>query len=229
MNRIMTELPPRGCIFEVDTVVLDGLQLLYKVVEDHAQTLEIKIDEGVFLRYCMGGSVESALGRLLHSFGRRSSPEMVKAVKDQYYDRLASQPTDGLQGLAKLVKELLAKNAAVGLITKLDEDAAKSLFAPVLAFEGVHLIVDQYPLHVGSVSWDSWKNAATAMGLVNHLLVAVVASAASCKSALAANLPVIAIPNEMTDYQDFSGAYHWCDSLDSDKILPAILQTLRLE
>ena len=61
----------------------------------------------------------------------------------------------------------------------------------------------------------------------DRLCAAIVAANASCKAALAASLPVVVIPDAMTDYQDFTGAYHVLDKLDADA-LPAVREALRL-
>ena len=219
--------PFRGCIIEMDTVALKGIQHLYSIIRDELAKQNVKIDEGLFARNLLGAYLDTGLNRILQRTGRRTTPEMTQAIRSAYLEQLAATPITESDPIVALVQGLSKKGIRVGLLTRLGADAAATAFAPLLALENVMLICESQAAWVGGFPWDVWRRAALTMQMTDRLCAAIVTGAASCKAALAASLPVVAIPNEMTDYQDFTGAHDCFDAID-ETVLLAVLQTLRL-
>jgi beta-phosphoglucomutase-like phosphatase (HAD superfamily) len=220
--------PFQGCIIEMDTVVLNGIQQLYAIIKAEVGKLGVTIDEGHFTRYCLGIHLETGLNRLLVSFGRRSTSELAQAIRAAYLEQLGAAPIDAGHPVVALVKGLSENNVRVALLTRLSSETATERFAPMLGFKHVTSLCESQVAYAGAFPWDVWRRAALTLNMTDRLCVAVVAGAASCKAALAANMPVVAIPNEMTDFQDFTGAIACLDSLQKP-VLPAILQALRVQ
>ena len=218
----------RSCLIEIDNVALDGLRALYTIAENLLAAKNIKIDQGIFLRHCMGIALETGLDRLMHSFGLRLSAELAQTVKEEYLAALVAQ-TDSLDALVKVVKGLVKKNVKVTLLTRVDPDKNKKLFSKISKLPEVTIVRQDTPLYIGSTTREAWGAAAAEHFELNAHICAVVSSSASCKAALASSLSVVAVPNDMTDYQDFTGAFNWCESFDPASCLPAILEALRVE
>ena len=220
--------PFQGCIIEMDFVVLNGIQRLYAIIKTELSKLGVAIDEGHFARYCLGIHLETGLNRLLASFSRRSTPELAQTIRAAYLDQLGAAPLDAGHPVVALVKGLSERHVRVALLTRLPGETAEERFAPLLAFKHVSTLGEAPAAYVGAFTWDVWRRAALTLNMTDRLCVAVVAGAASCKSAMAASMPVVAIPNELTDFQDFTGAIACFDSLEKP-VLPAILQALRIQ
>ncbi len=219
--------PFKGCIIEMDTVVLNGIQLLYEITRTELSKQDVVIDEGLFARHFFGAHLETGLNRALQPSGRRSTPELAQTIRTTYLSRLAAAPIADHQPLAALVRGLSERQVRVALLTRIDHAAATAQFASLLALPNVMLISETLFAPVGGFAWDVWRRAAETMEMSGRLCTAIVASSTSAKAALAASLPVIAIPSALTDYQDYTGVYHRCDKLD-DSVLPAVLQSLRI-
>lgn len=218
--------PNKGCVIEMDTVVLNGIERLYDIIRAELARQGTAIDEGLFARHLLGSYLETGLNRALHGTGRRATPELMQAIRAAYLAQMAETPLPEGHAVAGLVKGLSEASVRVGLLTRLGQEEAARLFAPLLAFPHVALICETQAM-VGAFPWDVWRRAALTLQMSDRLCAALVTASASCKAALAASLPVIAIPNTMTDYQDFTGAYECLDKLDA-RVLPAVLRVLRV-
>lgn len=219
--------PFRGCIIEMDTVALNGIQHLYTIIRDELDKQNVALDEGLFTRNLLGAYLETGLNRVLQRSGRRATPEMTQAIRVAYLEQIAAKPVDEAHPVVALARGLSEKGVRVGLLTRLSPEVAEVVFAPLLTLENVMPICESQAAWVGGFPWDVWRRASQTMQMNDRLCVAIVTGGASCKAALAASLPVVAVPNAMTDYQDFTGAYHCFDALDGSS-LAAVLQTLRL-
>jgi hypothetical protein len=219
--------PFRGCIIEMDTIALNGIQRLYAIIRNELGKQDITIDEGLFARHFLGAYLETGLNRALQAAGRRATPETTQAIRTAYLAQLAETPVADSHPIIALVKGLSEKQVRVALLTRLGNETATAIFAPLLAFDNVTLICESQAALVGGFPWDVWRRASQTLQMADRLCAAVVASSTSNKAALAASLPVVAVPNSMTDFQDFTGAYACVDKFDGS-VLTAVLQALRV-
>ena len=220
--------PIKGCIIDMDAVALNGIQNMYDVVGEELAKQKVVVDEGLFARYFIGTYLETGLNRAMHSVEKRSSAELAQTIRDAYLARLAAVNVADNRGLLDLVSGLGARNVRVGLLTRLAAATAREKFAPLTGSENVDILADAQPALVGGYPWDAWRHAAETMQMIDRLCVAVVTCAASSRAALAASLTVIAIPDRITEFQDFTGAYDCFSSLDGDASA-AILRALRID
>lgn len=218
--------PSKGCVIEMDTVVLGGIPRLYGIVRGELARQQVALDEGHFTRFLLGAYLETGLNRALQGTGRRATPDMMQTIRSAYLSQLADAPLPAGHPVIDLVKGLSETPVRVGLLTRLGQEEAARLFAPLLALPHVSLLCETQAM-VGAFPWDVWRRAALSLQMSDRLCVALVAASASCKAALAASLPVVVIPDAMTDYQDFTGAHHVLDKLDAG-VLPAVRQVLRV-
>lgn len=220
--------PFKGCIVDADTLLLGGLGHAYAVCERHIRKAGMPFDAGIFGRYLLGVHLESGLNRLLQSHGRSGGADAAHAMRDEYLTALAAGSLAPDAPAAKLIETLSAQHIKVGLLTRLDGEKAGAALAPALACPHVALYPEQQPVLVGGFPWDVWRRAVQRMQMEDRLCVALVSSAASCKAALAAGLPVAVVTDELTAHQDFSGAGYVGDGW-SQSLTQGLLTLLRIE
>ena len=75
---------------------------------------------------------------------------------------------------------------------------------------------------------DDWLKMLKQCGKERCTLVAVVSSQVACKGALTAGAACIAVPDQFTSFQDFSGAKLVLDSLSDEKPDALLDLTLRM-
>jgi beta-phosphoglucomutase-like phosphatase (HAD superfamily) len=219
--------PFKGCIVDVDALLLGGIGHAYEVCERHMSKAGLPFDVGLFGRYLLGVHFESGVNRLLQAKGRGGGVEAAHAVRDEYLAALASSTLASDAPAVKLIQALSAQNIKLGLLTRLDGEKADAVLAPVLGCAHVTLLAEQQPALVGGFPWDAWRRAIQRLQMEDRLCVALVASAASCKAALAAGLPAVVVTNALTAHQDFSGASHVADGW-SQNLTQALLGVLRI-
>ncbi len=219
--------PFKGCIIEADTLLLGGIGHAHEICGRHMRKAGLPFDDGLFGRYLLGVHLESGVNRLLQANGRSGGSETAHAVRDDYLLALAGSKLAADAPAVKLVQALAARNVKLGLLTRLDGEKAAAVLAPVLECGPVTLLSEQQPALVGGFPWDVWRRAIQRLQMEDRLCVALVASAASCKAALAAGLPTVVVTSEHTAHQDFSGASHVADEW-SPHVTEAIMDTLRI-
>ncbi|MDD5705777.1 MAG: hypothetical protein PHR35_07610 [Kiritimatiellae bacterium] len=220
--------PTKGCIIEADSLALGSIGRVHEICERHLAKSGIKLDPGLFGRFLLGAYLENGMNRLMQFVGRGSAAEISHAVREEYLTALAGATVAADAPIVKLVAKLSASQVRVGLLTRLDADKAATALAPLLGGEHTELLPEAQHALVGGFSWDVWRRSAEKLQMQENLCMALVASAASGKAALAAGLQVVAVSDPMTAHQDFGGASFVFDGWSAE-VLPAVMQTLRLE
>ena len=130
--------------------------------------------------------------------------------------------------LTKLVKAAQARGVAVFAYSALNEIDSSALLTRLGLDElgGTH-----------STRRSTWKpshepttgsRCSNKLESKNKTIVAVVSSQLACKGALTAGASVIAVPDQYTDFQDFSGAAFVLDQLSDKKPDELLDHTLRM-
>ena len=128
----------------------------------------------------------------------------------------------------KLIKATQSRDIPVLAFTALNKDLAGKLMARLgLDAMGVELIIpeevkDSFPRA------DDWLKMLKQTNKERSTLVAVVSSQVACKGALTAGAACIAVPDEYTAFQDYSGAKMVLDSLADEKPDSILDLTLRM-
>jgi hypothetical protein len=220
--------PVRGCVIEADTLALGGIGKAYAICERHLAAMEVKLDAGLFGRYLLGAHLESGLSRLLTAVGRTYSAELGQAIRGEYLAALAGAALPPESPLVRLAEAFAAGGrVGTGLLTQLAPEQAATPLAPLLAQPNVTLLPEPHCALVGGFSRDTWRRCRERLQMQERLCVALVASGASCRSALAAGFKVVAVADKLTAHQDFTGAIHVAGEMTED-IVPAVLDALQL-
>ena len=222
-----TEEVVQGAILiEMENVAFRGRQLFHDVLEKVLNDKGMKLEPEIFSRYCLDAPSRQFVTCLLKSTNKPKLSE----------DKLLSDILDALKvalnGKLKIetaFKELIKvaeEKALIGGLSSLDKDAAVRLMTD-LGLPGMDSrILSCADEHKNFPGANMWMKLANSMRIPSSRCVAIATSAASCNSALAARMRIVAIPDKFTSFQDFGGADAVFESLDKNAV-SSVLELLK--
>lgn len=195
-----------GMVFELEEIAFQGRRILYEASSRVLNQKKVKLTPNLFCRYCLDRSLGAGLTRLIGALNKKMSVEKLTAeVKKQYIEFLAKASLVPDAMLGAILTEARKQNVAVGALTSLPEDSALPVMSRLKLDKSVKLLV----VREGSDSFPTrncWLDLARMLALEPRRCLALTSCAASCNSALAANMRCVVIPDEFTAFQDFGGA-----------------------
>jgi beta-phosphoglucomutase-like phosphatase (HAD superfamily) len=205
---------PCAVLFELENVTAGGRGIVYETVKRVLGEKGIEVTHSVFVRHCLELPPAGFLPRLLairkkDNISRsKLLAEIAGGISQSFHD--GNQKLD--KGLAKLIHDAFAHGFRVGCLSGLSEDVAGPLAERLgLPALGVRLMVHG-DNHKRFPSPDDWLKLAKSAGVQPTRCVALVTSAVATRSAMAAGMRVLALPDSFTAFEDFSGADFVCDS-----------------
>ncbi len=216
-------------IFELEYVAAKKRAVEFESIQSAVSTKGVELSPVLFSRSGMSPLSRAAVTDVLERAGKKTDA-IEKAVAEVNKAVLAYCESDAEldKGLEKLIKATQKRGIPVVTFTALPEDVAKKLMTTLgLDALGVELIIpeevkDSFPRA------DDWLKMLKQCGKENATLVAVVSSQVACKGALTAGAACIAVPDEYTAFQDYSGAKLVLDSLEDEKPDTMLDLTLRM-
>ena len=134
----------------------------------------------------------------------------------------ASKNAGLADGIEAFLRSALAEGCILGALTTIPDDAARTL-AERLGLAALDVHVVSFPADSRAFpGGDVWLKAAKAVGCRARRTVAVAGSGSSCRSALAAGMRCIAVPDAFSSFQDFGGADAVVERI-ADVDLPSVL------
>jgi len=220
------ETAPRcAVLFELENVAGDGRRIVFDVLKSVLADKGVKLTPLVFSKECLQPSVSSFLPGLLQSVGktRLSEQKLLAEITEGIKLSFAGGSTKLSPGAAKLMAAASEHGIARGAVSRLDEDVAAQLMERLgLAEGGVGLCCGSDD-EDESITPEVWEKLARSLSVKPALCVAVVTSADACRSALAAGMRCVVVPDMFTAFQDFGGADEVADTLDDDTIRNILL------
>ncbi len=212
--------PPRAILVELENISANGREVVYEALDSVLTAKGIKISLAMFSRYCVGMHLREALPRLLAIAGKtRLSKE--KLFTEAWEKITASFEQDSLQPapVFKRLSRLAAqKNISLGALALLDLEKARQLAARVgFPDTGSNLVSCMAEQRICPGA-DAWLKVAKGVSVLPALCVVIASCATSCKGALSAGMRCVAIPDEYTSFQDFSGADYVASAFDDSAI-----------
>ncbi len=220
---VVVEQPPApktalfSLLFQLEDMAVDGRRALFEAVKKILSEQKIVFTPALFSRYCLGVPPAVFAQPLIDALGVKkiTAEKMVEEIESRVIESL----TSGVKLDARLSKILHAaaeREVSMGAIGFLPEEPAQGLMAKLgLTDLGVKWlpVKDPDPLRTFPGA-NAWLRAAKAMGQKPHHCGVLAASMIACKSALSADMLCVAVPDEMTAFQDYGGAIMILDSLD---------------
>lgn len=208
-------------IFEMDNVALGARQIRYEVLAGILKEQGVALSPVLFSRYCLHPAPSAFLPEFLKTMKVKSAtPEQVMdRLTGETVSRLMQKTTLVNEGLIKWMEAAVARGAVVACVSMLPQESAEAVAS--------HLGFDRWGVQVFSglpsaadrsfTRAEHWLRMAKAIDRNPKRCLALVSSMATAKTALAAMMHVVAVPDAFTEYQDFCGANLVCSDLKEVK------------
>lgn len=216
-------------IFELEYVACDKRKVEFEAVKKAVDTKGVDLTSVAFARSGMSPLSRAAVTDVLLQAGKKADAiEKAVASVDKQVIAYCENEAELDKGLEKLIKEVQARDIPVLAFTALPVDVARSLMKKLGLDEmGVELVIPD-EVKESFPRADSWLKMLKKCDKEDATLVAVVSSQVACKGGLTAGAACIAVPDEFTEYQDYSGAKMVLDSLEDVKPAELLDLTLRM-
>lgn len=210
-----TEEPARALFFELEFLATSGWAFLYDAVKTTLAEHDIDVTPPVFSQYFTTQSLPMALKRLGADRGVSSlSKNGVRAAIRAAYVEAIRNDDHKNKGLIALTHDLRTHGIALGALTCLDRDGVSELLGKLnLGSDDIH-VMETEDHGKAFPTAQEWLKLAKQMEASTALCTVAATSAGACKSALCAGMRCFAVPNDLTAFQDFSGADYVIESLD---------------
>lgn len=216
-------------IFELEYVAAQTRSIEYAALKSAMNTKGLELTPVLFSRSGMSPVHRQAVTDILLQAGKKADAiEKAVGEVDKTVANYCANDAELDAGLAALIKETQARGIPVVAFTALPVDIANKLMAKLGLDElGVELIIPE-EVKGSFPRADDWLKMLKQCDKEGVTLVAVVSSQVACKGALTAGAACIAVPDEFTAFQDFSGAKMVVDSLSDIKPDEVLDLTLRM-
>ena len=202
-------------LFELENAAVAGRKRLFDLLKKNLAGAGVQLTPALFSHYGLKPTPEQCVSSLIEAAGsgKGDASKIGSEVNAMYVADLKSEKVAVNPALVKLLQSAAKKGFALGAISALEEADAKE----VLERLGINVDVKLYahkPSEPNFPRADGWLKLLKATTRGSHPGIAIASSMASCKSALAAGLRCVAIPDDFTGHQDFGGADVVIDSWD---------------
>lgn len=216
-------------IFELEYVAARKRKVEYEAIKSAVKTKGVELTPVSFARAEMSPLSRAAITSVLLQAGKKADAiEKAVSAVDKEVKAYCENDAELDPGLEKLIKAVQARDIPVLAFTALPEDVAVTLMEKLgLDQMGVELVIPD-EVKESFPRADSWLKMLKKCDKEDATLVAVVSSQVACKGGLTAGAACVAVPDEFTAFQDFSGAKMVLDSLSDVKPKEILDLTLRM-
>ena len=216
----------RGMLVELDYAVLPGHKLLLECCTKRLAKEGVKLDFGLVARVLAGKTFTSGFNALCEKQGKTVDvPTVASECQDAFTTALANSLSEVPDSFVDFIKQVLSQDIRVVIVSRLPVEDQQKIFGD---FTHPDLTLTQdLSTGFGFFSWSTWRRLAHKFNLCERLTLAVTGSGLSCKNAMICAMGSIARPNELTDYQDFTGCDRLFKEFSSD-LIPGVLSILRV-
>lgn len=204
--------------FELENTAFPGRAIAFEAMKNALQKKEVEISRIDYVKHGLKSLPAFALPALLKAAGKGSVA--TKMLDDEVRKAILEKVTkDSLnQDLKKLIAAAKEKGMKVCALSAFDNDMAGSMMDTLgLGEMGVELLTYEDHVRDEFPRVDVFMLMLREMELEPRACLMLATSAASCKAALTVDFATVAVPDEFTQIQDFSGAHYVLDSLGDMK------------
>lgn len=208
-------------IFEMDNVALGARRIRYEVLAGILQEQGIELTPVVYSRYCLHPAPSAFMPGFLKRMQYTATPpeQVIERMMGETVSRLMQKTTVVNEGLIKWIQAAVSRGAVVACVSMLPQESADAVAAH-LGFERWGVEVFSALPNAEDRSFpraEHWLRMIKAIDRNPTRCLALVSSMFTAKTALAAMMNVVAVPDEFTEYQDFCGANLVCADLKEVK------------
>lgn len=226
---VKTVRATHALIFELEYVAAKKRKVEFGAIKEAIKTKGVELTPVSFVRAGMSPVPRAAVTSVLLQAGKKADAiEKAVASVEKEVAAYCAKGAELDKGLEKLIKEVQGRDIPVLAFTALPEADAIALMDQLgLSKMGVELIVPD-EVKESFPRADSWLKMLKKCDKEDATLVAVVSSQVACKGGLTAGAACIVVPDEYTEFQDFSGAKMVLGSLGDAKPKEILDLTLRM-
>ena len=203
-------------IFELENLAIGGRKITYDVYKTVLGEQNFKLTPVQFSRYCLHPNPVTSITNLMESGekGKKISEKLINEIKDDAKLSLVDASNKMDKALKAILAVAKARNMKIGLLSYQDSASAEKLAAK--------LGLNKLNPEIFASDWserdfpaaDGCLRLAKNMEVDPSLCIVVATSAYASRAALSAGMRCVAIPDQFTSFQDYSGADLVVDALD---------------
>jgi len=203
-------------IFELENLVGNARLAAFEVLKGILNEKDIKFEAPEFSRHCLFSGPEYYVEQVQEAVGAKklSTRKLIEDVESGIGLHLTSANVEVPAGLKKIIQYAFDQDIVVAGVSSLPGNVYKSVTAKLgLEEQGIRLF------HFESVDRnfpraDAWLKVAKELEIDPRSCLVLGTSQYSCKSALTAGMRCAAIPDDLTSFQDYGGAYAIIDDIN---------------
>ncbi len=222
-----TSEPQRALFFELEYLATSGRTFLFESLKSVLADKGVDVTPVTFACYFAANNLPTALARLgrAEDVSGLDSSAVLDSIHSSYIDAIKR---DGHRnkGLVTLTSDLKKHGIRLGALTCLDRDCVDGVLEQLgLSADEIYVMAAEDHGKAFPTAQD-WLKLAKNMGMSTAMCTVAATSNAACRSALSAGMRCFAIPDELTSFQDFTGADYVLESLDatSEKLVLKLVE-----
>ncbi|HBA84766.1 MAG TPA: hypothetical protein DCZ95_11785 [Verrucomicrobia bacterium] len=211
---VAANLPPYAVLFELDNVAINGRKIRFQVLKALMAQNGVELDQGMFSRFCLHSSPESNVEKLVEGLGvkKLDVAKLAAEFQKNLAEAFVSKDTVLAPGFQKFLEVARIRGVAMGALSAQSQETVDRM-AENLGLNALEVRLMVYADAKDFPRADAWLKAAKTLSKAPRRCMAISSSMSSCKAALSADMYGIAVPDDFTAAQDFSGANLVVDSL----------------
>lgn len=205
---------PYAILFELEGVATAGRRAAFDVLKGLLGEHGKKFEPALFSRYGLRPSPRQYVPRLLEVLGvKLSAAKLAEDVKSGVVMNL-SKPSAVKKEMLALLEAAKAEDISLCALSTLGTDEAESVMKKLgLDKLGVQLFAEEIDGDGLYPRVDTWCKMAKMLDKNPRCCVALVSTKEATKTAVAADMKCVVVPDEFTLFQDFGGAASVLDHL----------------
>lgn len=207
----------KAILFELEHIAVQGRKMIFDIVKGALKKEHVTLSVPMFSRYCVWGSPHDYIPAILESSGKKTSSaeKVASAIVSETKSIFSTAKLKQTACVQDILKTAEKHGAKVGALSALGLDLAESLVKKLgLSNQGI-IVKSSGSGRNGYTPPDAWIRLAKSLQVSPFKCVAISTHAGSCRSSIAAHMRCVALPDEYTSYQDFSGADCILSTLDA--------------
>lgn len=202
----------RGIALDMDGLLFDTERLYWQVGDTvlerrgHRFTTELQ-------QRMMGRVGVAAMQQMAEFHGLSDAPETLLTESNEIYRSLLAENLEPMPGLAEWIETLLGCGRPFGVATSSQRQFVDLIMARTSWRDSLAFVLTGDDVTRGKPDPQIYQMAANELGISTAEMLVLEDSGNGCAAAVAAGALTVAIPNEHTATQDFSGATLIAESL----------------
>lgn len=204
--------------FELETFAATGREAMFQVLKKVMKSKDMDVTRALFAKCGLTSRPAAAIQAMIDDSGRNlTTGDQLAGQAENAMSKFFADKAELNSALPALIKAAQALDIEVVALSPWGEEQAAALMKKLGLDEmGVDLVAQDCQDAVFPRA-DHWLRFLKQREQDTIPVIALVTSAGACRGAMTAGATVVAIPDEYTTFEDFSGAKLILDSLDEMK------------